>query len=81
MLTVWQSGESKGTAYVQYKEIRSAQMALDAMNQFELAGRISESGRIAAGCMADPFWQSACRRSKSEPMSQTRSRIQTMELD
>ncbi|ORX38594.1 hypothetical protein BD324DRAFT_621521 [Kockovaella imperatae] len=33
------SGESKGTAYVQFKDLRSAQMALDAMNGFELAGR------------------------------------------
>ncbi|ORY35622.1 hypothetical protein BCR39DRAFT_511177 [Naematelia encephala] len=33
------AGTSKGTAYVQFKELKSAQMALDAMNNFELAGR------------------------------------------
>ncbi|KAK4683787.1 RNA-binding protein 23/39, partial [Tremellales sp. Uapishka_1] len=34
-----QSGRSKGTAYVQFKDLPSAQMALDAMNEFDLAGR------------------------------------------
>lgn len=38
-----QTGQSKGTAYVQFRELRAAQMALDAMNGFELAGRQSES--------------------------------------
>ncbi|GFZ49434.1 hypothetical protein JCM24511_07554 [Saitozyma sp. JCM 24511] len=33
------TGQSKGTAYVQFRELRAAQMALDAMNGFELAGR------------------------------------------
>nr|XP_019044601.1 RNA-binding protein 39 [Kwoniella bestiolae CBS 10118]OCF23531.1 RNA-binding protein 39 [Kwoniella bestiolae CBS 10118] len=33
------SGMKKGTGYVQYKELQSAQMALDAMAGFELAGR------------------------------------------
>ncbi|ODO06636.1 hypothetical protein I350_03994 [Cryptococcus amylolentus CBS 6273] len=33
------SGMKKGTAYVQYKELRPAQMAQDAMAGFELAGR------------------------------------------
>ncbi|WWC90784.1 uncharacterized protein L201_005721 [Kwoniella dendrophila CBS 6074] len=33
------SGQKKGTGYVQYKELRAAQMALDAMAGFELAGR------------------------------------------
>lgn len=37
-----QSGGSKGTAYVQYQNLRGAQMALDAMNGFELANRFSE---------------------------------------
>lgn len=32
------SGASKGTAYVQFAELSAAQMALDAMNEFELAG-------------------------------------------
>jgi len=31
-------GNSKGTAYVQFAELASAQMALDAMDRFELAG-------------------------------------------
>jgi RNA recognition motif-containing protein len=38
-----QTGQSKGTAYVQFRELRAAQMALDAMNGFDLAGRQSES--------------------------------------
>lgn len=38
-----QSGNPKGTAYVQFKDLRSAQMALDAMAGFELAGRTSKS--------------------------------------
>ena len=38
-----QNGASKETAYVQFKDLRSAQMAVDAMNGFELAGRNSES--------------------------------------
>nr|XP_019006873.1 RNA-binding protein 39 [Kwoniella mangroviensis CBS 8507]OCF70334.1 RNA-binding protein 39 [Kwoniella mangroviensis CBS 8507] len=33
------SGMKKGTGYVQYKELQAAQMALDAMAGFELAGR------------------------------------------
>ncbi|WVQ82007.1 hypothetical protein IAT38_004134 [Cryptococcus sp. DSM 104549] len=33
------SGLRKGTAYVQFKELSAAQMALDAMNGFDLAGR------------------------------------------
>ncbi|WVQ74830.1 hypothetical protein IAR50_004437 [Cryptococcus sp. DSM 104548] len=33
------SGLKKGTAYVQYKDLRAAQMAQDAMAGFELAGR------------------------------------------
>ncbi|WRT68315.1 uncharacterized protein IL334_005291 [Kwoniella shivajii] len=33
------SGMKKGTAYVQFKDLRAAQMALDAMAGFELAGR------------------------------------------
>nr|XP_031860029.1 uncharacterized protein CI109_004637 [Kwoniella shandongensis]KAA5527101.1 hypothetical protein CI109_004637 [Kwoniella shandongensis] len=33
------SGMRKGTAYVQFKELRAAQMALDAMANFDLAGR------------------------------------------
>ncbi|KAI9637373.1 uncharacterized protein MKK02DRAFT_23907, partial [Dioszegia hungarica] len=32
-------GHPKGTAYIQFRELRAAQMALDAMNGFELAGR------------------------------------------
>ena len=37
-----QHGQPKGTAYVQFMNLRDAQMALDAMNGFELAGRTSE---------------------------------------
>lgn len=33
------TGNSRGTAYVQFRELASAQMALDAMHGFELAGR------------------------------------------
>ncbi|WVR07450.1 hypothetical protein IAU60_004491 [Kwoniella sp. DSM 27419] len=33
------SGQHKGTAYVQFRELRAAQMALDAMANFDLAGR------------------------------------------
>nr|XP_019011420.1 RNA-binding protein 39 [Kwoniella pini CBS 10737]OCF50201.1 RNA-binding protein 39 [Kwoniella pini CBS 10737] len=33
------SGMKKGTGYVQYKDLKAAQMALDAMAGFELAGR------------------------------------------
>lgn len=38
-LHVDHSGASKGTAYVQFAELSAAQMALDAMNDFELAGQ------------------------------------------
>ncbi|OXB36692.1 hypothetical protein LQV05_005323 [Cryptococcus neoformans] len=34
------SGLRKGTAYVQFKDVKSAQMALDAMAGFDLAGRL-----------------------------------------
>lgn len=37
-----QTNRSRGYAFVQYKELRPAQMALEAMNGFELAGRQSE---------------------------------------
>ncbi|TXT05816.1 uncharacterized protein COLE_07136 [Cutaneotrichosporon oleaginosum] len=37
-LHVDHAGASKGTAYVQFAELSAAQMALDAMNDFELAG-------------------------------------------
>ncbi|KAL7423463.1 Phosphatidylinositol-3-phosphatase SAC1 [Cryptotrichosporon argae] len=56
-------GQSKGTAYVQFRDLSAAQMALDAMDHFELAGqaikvqtvperithqdRIEETGRSA----------------------------------
>lgn len=33
------TGTSKGTAYIQFAELNSAQMALDAMNNFELADK------------------------------------------
>ncbi|RXK40201.1 hypothetical protein M231_02475 [Tremella mesenterica] len=33
------TGQSKGTAYVQFHDLKSAQTALDAMNGFEIAGR------------------------------------------
>jgi RNA recognition motif-containing protein len=38
-----QNGQSKGTAYVQFQNLSSAQVALDAMDNFEIAGRPSES--------------------------------------
>lgn len=48
-----QHGSPKGTAYVQFRELRSAQMALDAMNGFELAGRAS---KLVAPCEeAEPY--------------------------
>jgi hypothetical protein len=47
-----QSGNPKGTAYVQFKDLRSAQMALDAMAGFELAGRTSESAWPLFPCSA-----------------------------
>lgn len=33
-------GNSKGTAYIQFQDVTSAQMALDAMDRFELAGQV-----------------------------------------
>jgi RNA-binding protein 39 len=38
-----QHGQSKGTAYVQFQNLNAAQVALDAMDNFELAGRPSKS--------------------------------------
>jgi hypothetical protein len=36
-----QHGSPKGTAYVQFANLRSAEMALDTLNGYELAGRTS----------------------------------------
>jgi RNA-binding protein 39 len=43
-----QYGSPRGTAYVQFTELRDAQTALDAMNGFEIAGRTSESSVLGS---------------------------------
>ena len=40
------SGESKGVAFVQYKKVGGARMALEALNGFELAGRAIRVGPV-----------------------------------
>lgn len=48
-----QHGSSKGSAYVQFQNLSSAQMALDAMDNFELAGRNSQSSIPTLLAVAD----------------------------
>ena len=68
------SGESKGVAFVQYKKVGGARMALEALNGFELAGRAIRVGPVRIDKSKQP-------QIKPKPLPSQQHQQQSREVD
>jgi RNA-binding protein 23/39 len=71
------SGESKGVAFVQYKKVGGAKMALEALNGFELAGRAIRVGPVRI----DKSKQQPQQGKPSKPLPSQQQQQQAREVD
>lgn len=72
------SGESKGVAFVQYKKVGGARLALEALNGFELAGRAIRVGPVRIDKSKQ---QQQATQGKSKPLPSQQQQQQAREVD
>lgn len=72
------SGESKGVAFVQYKKVGGARMALEALNGFELAGRAIRVGPVRIDKSKQ---QQQSTQGKPKPLPSQQQQQQAREVD
>ena len=77
------SGSSKGVAFVQYKKVGGARMALEALNGFELAGRAIRVGPVRIDkSKQQPATTAQQQQTKPKPLpSQQQQQQQAREVD